>query len=48
MRTGWNKNDLYMVIDGGLAKYKPDHTHGGILGVAALCFWRRNSSYLSS
>ena len=29
------KNDLYMVIDGGLAKYKPDHTHGGILGVIA-------------
>jgi hypothetical protein len=27
-----------MVIDGGLAKYKPDHTHGGILGVAAFAF----------
>src|ERR1035437_6885569 len=34
MRTGWDKNDLYMVIDGGLAEYKPDHTHGGILGMA--------------
>ncbi len=31
MRTGWSENDLYMVIDGGLAKYKPDHTHGGVL-----------------
>ena len=38
MRTGWDINDLYMVIDGGLAKYKPDHTHGGILGVAAYAF----------
>ena len=38
MRTGWDKDDLYMVIDGGLAKYKPDHTHGGILGVAAYAF----------
>ncbi|MBK7629531.1 MAG: heparinase II/III family protein [Ignavibacteriales bacterium] len=35
MRTGWNKSDLYMVVDGGLAKYKPDHTHGGILGIIA-------------
>lgn len=35
MRTGWNKNDLYMIIDGGLAQFKPDHTHGGILGVMA-------------
>jgi hypothetical protein len=38
MRTGWDKNDLYMVIDGGLAKYKPDHTHGGILGFGAFAF----------
>jgi len=38
MRTGWDKNDFYMIIDGGLAKYKPDHTHGGILGVAAYAF----------
>ncbi|KUO62177.1 hypothetical protein APF79_04185 [bacterium BRH_c32] len=35
MRSGWDINDLYMVIDGGLAKYKPDHTHGGVLGVMA-------------
>ncbi len=35
MRTGYKKNDLYLIIDGGLAKYKPDHTHGGILGVSA-------------
>jgi len=33
MRTGWKTDDLYMLIDGGLAQYKPDHTHGGILGV---------------
>lgn len=38
MRTGWSKDDLYMVIDGGLAKYKPDHTHGGILGLIAFGF----------
>ena len=38
MRSGWDINDLYMVIDGGLAKYKPDHTHGGILGVMAYGF----------
>ncbi|MFZ2322382.1 MAG: heparinase II/III family protein [Ignavibacteriaceae bacterium] len=38
MRTGWGDNDLYMVIDGGLAKYKPDHTHGGILGVDTYAF----------
>ena len=35
MRTGWEPNDLYMVIDGGLAQHKPDHTHGGILGLIA-------------
>ncbi len=35
MRSGWGIDDLYMVIDGGLAKYKPDHTHGGILGIIA-------------
>jgi len=35
MRSGWDPNDLYMVIDGGLAHDKPDHTHGGILGVMA-------------
>ncbi len=33
MRSGWESDDRYMVIDGGLAQYKPDHTHGGILGV---------------
>jgi hypothetical protein len=33
MRSGWDSNDRYLVIDGGLAQYKPDHTHGGILGV---------------
>lgn len=35
MRSGWGKNDSYMIIDGGLAEYKPDHTHGGVLGVIA-------------
>lgn len=35
MRTGWDQNDLYLVIDGGLAKFKPDHSHGGILGISA-------------
>jgi hypothetical protein len=33
MRTGWNPHSLYMIIDGGLAHDKPDHTHGGILGI---------------
>jgi len=35
MRSGWSPDDLYMVIDGGLAHDKPDHTHGGVLGVMA-------------
>lgn len=35
MRTGWEKDSYYMIVDGGLAQYKPDHTHGGILGVFA-------------
>ena len=35
MRSGWDKNALYLIVDGGLAKYKPDHTHGGVLGVIA-------------
>lgn len=38
MRSGIKANDLYMVIDGGLAQYKPDHTHGGILGMTAFAF----------
>lgn len=33
MREGWNQGDLYLLIDGGLAADKPDHTHGGVLGV---------------
>ena len=33
MRGGWNEADPYLLIDGGLAKDKPDHTHGGVLGV---------------
>jgi hypothetical protein len=35
MRSGWNSDDRYLIIDGGLAKDKPDHTHGGILGLIA-------------
>ncbi len=35
MRSGWDKDALYLIVDGGLAKYKPDHTHGGVLGVIA-------------
>ena len=35
MRSGWNRDDRYLILDGGLAHDKPDHTHGGILGVAA-------------
>jgi hypothetical protein len=38
MRTGWEKDDLYLIIDGGLAQDKPDHTHGGILGLTAYGF----------
>ncbi|HCA78918.1 MAG TPA: hypothetical protein DEP53_04210 [Bacteroidetes bacterium] len=33
MRTGWGASDSYLLIDGGLAADKPDHTHGGVLGV---------------
>lgn len=35
MRSGWGPTDAYMIIDGELAKFKPDHTHGGALGVIA-------------
>jgi hypothetical protein len=35
MRTGWEEDSYYLLIDGGLAKHKPDHTHGGILGLFA-------------
>jgi hypothetical protein len=38
MRSGWGKNDLHLVIDGGLAEFKPDHTHGGVLGMALYGF----------
>lgn len=33
MRTGWSASDSYLLIDGGIAVNKPDHTHGGVLGV---------------
>jgi hypothetical protein len=35
MRSGWNDESFYMVIDAGLSKYKPDHNHGGVLGIIA-------------
>lgn len=35
MRTGWGNKDLYMIIDAGLSKYKPDHNHGNALGIIA-------------
>ncbi len=38
MRSGWDPNDLYLLVDGGLAKHKPDHTHGGVLGVIGYGF----------
>lgn len=33
MRTGWDSQARYLLIDGGLAADKPDHSHGGVLGV---------------
>lgn len=38
MRSGRDKDDLYLIIDGGLAEYKPDHTHGGALGISIFGF----------
>ncbi len=38
MRSGWNRDARYLVIDGGLAHDKPDHTHGGVLGLAAAAY----------
>jgi hypothetical protein len=38
MRSGWDADDLYLLIDGGLARDKPDHTHGGVLGVIGYGF----------
>lgn len=38
MRSGWSQDDLYLIIDGGLAQHKPDHTHGQVLGVIAYAF----------
>ena len=35
MRGGWSANNPYMIVDGGLAQFKPDHTHGGVLGLIA-------------
>jgi len=38
MRTGWQRNDLYLIVDGGIAKDKPDHSHGGVLGIFGYAF----------
>ena len=38
MRSGRGINELYLIIDGGLAKYKPDHTHGGVLGLIVYAY----------
>jgi len=38
MRTGWQQNDLYLIVDGGIAKDKPDHSHGGVLGIVAYAY----------
>jgi hypothetical protein len=38
MRTGWQQNDLYLIIDGGIARDKPDHSHGGVLGMFAYAY----------
>lgn len=35
MRDGWNAGSQYLLIDGGYAAKKPDHTHGGVLGIMA-------------
>lgn len=38
MRSGWSDDARYLIIDGGLARHKPDHTHGGVLGLIAFAF----------
>ncbi len=35
MRSGWDKNDLYLTISAGLSGEKPDHQHGDMLGIVA-------------
>jgi hypothetical protein len=35
MRSGWDANASYLIVDGGRAVEKPDHTHGGVLGLIA-------------
>lgn len=35
MRSGWDAEASYLIIDGGRAVEKPDHTHGGVLGLIA-------------
>ncbi len=35
LRSGWEADDLQMVISAGLSRIKPDHQHGDMLGVVA-------------
>lgn len=35
MRSNWDSTGMYMLIDAGLSPNKPDHTHGGVLGIIA-------------
>jgi len=35
MRSGWEKDDVYMSISAGLDDVKPDHQHGDMLGLTA-------------
>ena len=35
MRSGWEQDDLHMVISAGLSRIKPDHQHGDMLGLVA-------------
>jgi hypothetical protein len=35
MRSGWDKDDVYMSISAGLSDVKPDHQHGDMLGLTA-------------
>ncbi|MDA3816461.1 MAG: heparinase II/III family protein [Prolixibacteraceae bacterium] len=38
MRSGWGKDDLYMIVSAGITPDKMDHQHGDILGVEAYAF----------
>jgi hypothetical protein len=36
MRDGVDPKSNYLLIDAGIARQKPDHTHGGVLGIIAM------------